>query len=116
MQTHTIHLDAVKLTLYSAKLRRRTNGGTALMCALSGAPLIMVDCNTDRRTFSQMRDLSINSRRIDNICGLMKRGHIGKLIQRTRDLHGLKEVKKAFGFGLLSLKAENLYILNGGAA
>lgn len=111
-----IQLKGVKLALDSAKIRCLTNGRTALFCALSTAPLIRVDCNTNTRTFAAMRDLSIKSRRLNDICGPMQRGHIRALIQRTRDRHGIKEIRKTFGVGIRTLKDECSYIINGGAA
>jgi hypothetical protein len=44
----------------------------------------------------------------------MMRGHIGRLIERTRRVHGLAEINRTWRTGLRALLAEPRHVLRGG--
>ncbi len=109
-----IPLHAVKLALDTAKLRRYNQGRTALLAAYTPSPVVNVDCH--RGTTPSAATLAHAKRagmRVEQ-AALMERGHIHKVIQRTRNLHGLDEVRKTFGAGMRELEREQRFFLHGG--
>jgi len=106
----TIKLSDLGLALASAKLRQLTQGRTCLLAAITPAPMIRADCSMLLRSgFAEYGMTRCNVMP-------MQRGHIAKLIERTRNCQGLPEVRKTWGAGLRTLLAEPRYVLNGGAA
>jgi hypothetical protein len=112
--TKTVKLTDLRLVLYTAKLRKHTSGRTCLMAATTPAPILEVDCSSRNRMRGREDAQRIGLARCNT--GPMRRGHVAELIERTRTLHGLPEVRKTWGAGLRALKAEPRHILNGGAA
>lgn len=107
-----IPLPAVELAALSAKLRRRTHWGTALIAAYTPRPAVNVDCH--RGTTPSAATLAHAKRegmRVEQ-AALMERGHIVDLIKRIRNLHGAAEVRKTFGAGLKELAQEHRFFLN----
>jgi len=112
--TNTVKLSDLQLVLAVAKLRRYNKGRTCLMAVTTAAPILEVDCSSRNRLRSREDAQRIGLARCNT--GPMHRGHVTELIERTRTLHGLPEVRKTWGAGLRVLKAEPRHILNGGAA
>jgi hypothetical protein len=110
----TVKLTDLRLVLYTAKLRRHTKGRTCLMAVTTPAPILEVDCSSRNRMRGREDAQRLGLTRCNT--GPMHRGHLAELIERTRTLHGLPEVRKTWGAGLRALKAEPRHILNGGAA
>ena len=112
MNCHAIPLKAVELALMTAKMRRSTHGGTSLLAAYTPRLVAGVDCH--RGTAPSAATLAHAKRegmRVEQ-AALMERGHIVDLIKRTRNLHGLPEVRKTFGAGLKELAQEHRFFLN----
>ena len=112
MNCHAIPLKAVELALMTAKLRRYNQGRTALLAAYTSRPAVNVDCH--RGTAPSAATLAHAKRggmRMEQ-AALMERGHIAQAIQRTRNLHGLAEVRKTFGAGLKELASEHRFFLH----
>jgi hypothetical protein len=110
----TIALRDLELVLRTARMRKSTNWRTCLMAVTTAAPILEFDCSSRNR----LRGIE-GAQRI-GLCGCsagpMRRGHVVELIERTRLLHGLPEVRKTWGAGLRALKEEPRYVLNGGTA
>lgn len=114
MNCHTIPLPAVELALMTAKLRRYNQGRTALLAAYTPSSVVNVDCH--RGTTPSAATLAHAKRagmRVEQ-AALMERGRIAQAIQRTRNLHGLAEVRKMFGAGLKELANEHRFFLHAG--
>ncbi len=113
--TQTIRADDLRLVLAAQKLRRHTNGRTPALCVLSPGPLLAVDCATSSR--HSRPGLIATAKRLGT-CHLhgqiLQRGHIGRLIERTRRVHGLAEIKRTWRTGLRALLAEPRHVLRGG--
>lgn len=112
----TIRLQDVQLVAATIKARRSINADLAWFCALSEHPSISVDCGSNRRIHADL--LAAAKRHGQSRCRMlpMQRGHIASLIERTRWLHGMDEVRKTWRTGIRALLAENKYILDGGVA
>jgi len=110
----TINVSDIKFALFTSRLRRTSNGRVCQIAAVTIGPLIEVDCSTAGRL--RMRDDAIRLGKSRVTVTPMDRGHIARLIERTRQQHGLKEVRKTWGLGIKALLAEPRYALNGGAA
>ena len=111
---HSIALKDLQLVLVSAKLRRFTNGRTCLMAVTTAAPILEVDCSSRNRLRGREDAQRIGL--ANCATGPMRRGRVVELIERTRLLHGLPEVRKTWGAGLRALTAEPRHVLNGGVA
>ena len=114
MTCPTIPLPALELALMTAKPRRYNQGRTALLAAYTPRPAVNVDCH--RGTAPSAATLAHAKRggmRMEQ-AALMERGHIAQAIQRTRNLHGLAEVRKTFGAGLKELAREHRFLLHAG--
>ena len=112
MTLHTIPLEAVQTAIFSAQLRRRTGWGTALLAAYTPRPAVNVDCHKGTAPIAAtLAHAKREGMRVEQ-AALMERGHIADLIKRTRNLHGLAEVKKTFGAGLKELAQEHRFFLN----
>ena len=114
--TQAIRADDLRLVLVSQKLRRHTNGRTALFCAMTPTLLLQVGCADQRR---QSKDYIAEAKRLGitpPYCGPMLRGDIANLYERTRYTHGLAEVRRTWRTGLRALRAEPRHVLNGGDA
>jgi len=115
LNVHTIPLHALELVLMAAKMRRRNQGGTALLAAYTPRPTMNLDCH--KGTTPSTAKLA-HAKGAGSMPGmpvaLMGRGHIAQVIQRTRDLHGLDEVRKTFGAGLKELEREHRFFLHAG--
>jgi hypothetical protein len=110
----TIKLSDLRLALASAKLRQLTQGRTCLLAAITPAPMLRADCSSRGRMLLRSGIAEYGMTRCH--VGPIDRGHITALIERTRNCHGLPEVRKTWGAGLRTLLAEPRYVLNGGAA
>lgn len=108
---HTIPLDSVKLALEMCKVRKINSGRTAMLAAYTPAPVVQTDCSSRKRLRARALDVDLGMR---NQAGLLERGHLHELIERTRLHHGLAEVRKTWGTGLRALLAEPRHTLNGG--
>ena len=107
-----IPLPAVELAALSAKLRRRTHWGTALIAAYTPRPAVNVDCHRGTTpSAATLAHAKQEGMRVEH-AALMERGHIHKVIERTRNLHGLPEVRKTFGAGLKELAREHRFFLH----
>jgi len=111
---HSIALKDLQLVLVSAKLRRFTNGRTCQMAVTTAAPILEVDCSSRNRLRGREDAQRIGLASCTT--GPMRRGHVVELIERTRLLHGLTEVRKTWGAGLRALTAEPRHVLRGGRA
>lgn len=109
---HTISLAGVEIALMAAKLRRYSNGRTALLAACTPRPLIEIDCHR-RAPRPSDKALAASSSRVSDV-GPMDRGHIAALFERVRVFHGLPEVRRTFGCGIRALRAESKWTLFGG--
>ena len=109
---HTIPLTDVKLALMAAKLRRYSNGRTALLAACTPRPWIEIDCH--RHTPRPSEKARAASSGLVSDVGPLDRGHIAALIERVRVSHGLPEVRRTFGCGIRALRAESPWTLFGG--
>lgn len=109
---HTIPLGDVELALMTATIRRRTNGGTALLAAHTQRPLIEIDCHRRAPRPSALAEAAA-SRMVSDV-SLMDRGHIAALIERVYLHHGLPEVRRTFKCGIRALRAESPWALFGG--
>ena len=107
-----IPLPAVELSLMTAKMRRNNQGRTALLAAFTPQPAVNVDCHRgtapSAATLAHAKQEGV---RVEQ-AALMERGHIAQVIQRTRNLHGLAEVRKTFGAGLKELASEHRFFLH----
>lgn len=114
MTCHTIPLPAVELAAMSAKLRRRTQGRTALLAAFTPRLAVDLDCHRgappSHRTVERAMQEGM---RVDQ-AGPIGRGYIADLVKRIRALHGASEVRKTFGAGLKELVAEHRFFLRAG--
>ena len=110
----TIKVSDLKFALFTTRLRRASNGRVAQIAAVTVGTLIEVDCSTAGRL--RLRDDAIRLGKSRMTVTPLDRGHIGRLIERTRWQHGLAEVRKTWGVGIKALLAESRYVLNGGAA
>ena len=112
-QQHTaapaIRLEDLQCTLWSAKLRKQTQGRTALLAATTQAPALPVDC----RATPGLRAAAQKCTAV-RICAPMQRGHMATVIKRVATEYGAKEVRATWGAGVRALKAEPRYVLNGG--
>ena len=112
-----IRADDLRLVLTAAKLRRATNGRTPALCLLSPSPWLHVDCASSSE--HTRPGLIATAKRLGASplhAQPMMRGHIGRLIERTRRVHGLHEIKRTWGTGLRALLAEPRHVLRGGSA
>jgi hypothetical protein len=113
--TQTIRADDLRLVLSAAKLRRATNGRTPALCLLSPRPWLQVDCASSSE--HTRPGLIATAKRLGPSpmpAQPMMRGHIGRLIERTRRVHGLAEIKRTWRTGLRALLAEPRHVLRGG--
>ena len=114
MTLHTIPLDAVQTAIFSAQLRRRTGGGTALLAAYTPRPVIDLDCHRGTAPFAGTVARAAKEGTRTEQAALMERGHIAQAIQRVRNRHGLAGVRKTFGAGMKELANENRLFLHAG--
>lgn len=108
---HTIPLSSVELALAACKMRKFNGGRTAQFAAFTPSPAVKPDCSTRNRLRMREWGAKIGMRPQN---GLLDRGHLHELIERTRLSHGLAEVRKTWGAGLRALLAEPRHTLNGG--
>lgn len=118
MSAATIRLRDMELVMATSKARRVLDSKLGWFCALSEHPTIQLDCSTRNRMYADPE-----SRERAQRFGMsrarfmpMDRGHIAGLIERTRWMHGLAEVRKTWRTGIRALLAESRYSLKGGAA
>lgn len=115
--TATIRASDLDLVLVAHRLRHRTHGRTPALCVMSPGPYLHVDCASSSEhtrpgliaTAKRVGPAPLNSQPL-------MRGHIGRLIERTRRQHGLAEVRRTWRTGLRALLAEPRHVLHGGAA
>jgi len=117
MSTATIRLKDVQLACVIARARRQSFAAD-WFCALSEHPTIRLDCSHRNRMYVEP-----DARERASRFGLsqarfmpMDRGHIAELMERTRLLHGLAEVKRTWHQGIRALLREPRYVLSGGRA
>lgn len=110
----TIKASDLKFALFTARLRRISSGRVAQIAAVTTGTMIEVDCSTAGRL--RLRDDAIRLGKSRVTVTPLDRGHLARLIERTRWQHGLNEVRKTWGVGIKTLLAEPRYVLNGGAA
>ena len=116
-QPTTIRADDLRLVLAAHKLRRYSHGRTPALCVLSPGPYLHVDCASSSE--HTRPGLIATAKRLGTspLHGqLQQRGHIARLIERTRRQHGLAEVKRTWRTGLRALLAEPRHVLHAGAA
>ena len=114
MNGHTIPLKAVELALMTAKMRRNNQGRTALLAAYTPRLVAGVDCHQGiAPSAATLAHAKQEGMRVEQ-AAFMERGHIHKVIERTRNLHGLDEVRKTFGAGMRELEREQRFFLHGG--
>ena len=112
MNGHTIPLKAVELALMTAKMRRNNQGRTALLAAYTPRLVAGVDCHQGiAPSAATLAHAKQEGMRVEQ-AAFMERGHIHKVIERTRNLHGLPEVRKTFGAGLKELANEHRFFLH----
>lgn len=112
MNGHTIPLKAVELALMTAKLRSNTHGRTSLLAAYTPRLVAGVDCHQGiAPSAATLAHAKQEGMRVEQ-AAFMERGHIHKVIERTRNLHGLPEVRKTFGAGLKELANEHRFFLH----
>ncbi|MDO9032879.1 MAG: hypothetical protein Q7V09_20825 [Hydrogenophaga sp.] len=111
---HTIALKDLELVLFSARMRRNNKGRTCLLAATTAAPIMELDCSRRHSLLGRNKAPRFGLSKCN--AGPMSRGHVAELIERTRLLHGLPEVRKTWGAGLRALLAEPRHVLNGGVA
>lgn len=113
---NAIRADDLRLVLVSHKLRRHTNGRTALFCAMTPPLLLAVACGTQRHHSDEYIADAKRIGRAPAYCGPMQRGTLYKLYERIRYTQGLAEVRRTWRTGLRALRAEPRYVINGGEA
>lgn len=114
MNCHTIPLSAVEFVLLTVKVRRLTKSATALLAAYTPRPAVKVDCHRGTTPSASALNRAKQEGMQVEQAALMERGHIHKVIERTRNLHGLAEVRKMFGAGMRELEREQRFFLHGG--
>lgn len=115
--TARIRAEDVRLVLATAKLRRHTRGHTNTFAAYSPAPLIDADCHQGRPPSDEQLRQSCRTAGRSITVGPITRGYVCNVFERTRQLHGLDEVRRTWGTGIRALRAEPRYILRiGGPA
>ena len=112
MTTHTIPLSAVEFVLLTAKVRRLTKSATALLAAYTPRPAVKVDCHRGTAPSASALNRAKQEGMQVEQAALMERGHIHKVIERTRTLHGLDEVRNMFGAGMKELAREHPFFLH----
>lgn len=112
----SIRADDLRLVLAAHKLRRRTHSCSPALCVLSPGPWLPVDCATSSR--HSRPGLIADAQRLGLARQpqpqLLMRGHIARLIERTRREHGLAEIRRTWSTGLRTLRAEPRHVLHGG--
>lgn len=111
MKTQTISLTAMKAVLFSARMRRVTNGRTALCAAYTDRPVARLDCHFGIGPFSGTVAKAAAAGVWGDQVGFIDRGYIAQVIQRVRRFHGLAEVKKTFKTGMRTLASEDQFLL-----
>ena len=114
MTLHTIPLSAVRMAVFSAELRRRTGGATALLAAYTPRPVIDLDCHRGTAPFPGTVARAAIEGEWGGQCLPMRRGHIAQVIKRVRDRHGLAGVRKTFKAGMKELAREHPFFLHVG--
>ena len=114
MTIHTIPLPAVEFVLLTVKVRRLNKSATALLAAYTPRPAVKVDCHRGTAPSASALNRAKQEGMQVEQAALMERGHIHKVIERTRNLHGLDEVRKTFGAGMRELEREQRFFLHGG--
>lgn len=112
MNCHTIPLSAVEFVLLTVKVRRLTKSATALLAAYTPRPAVKVDCHRGTAPSASALNRAKQEGMQVEQAALMERGHIHKVIERTRNLHGLDEVRKTFGAGMKELAREHPFFLH----
>lgn len=99
----TAHIDAshLYLVLVAAKLARHSDTTTEHWCAMSDMPW-----STRRCDWRSNARLEHTHRLTPPLFQPLSRGGIRSVIERTRLLHGLAEVRRIWGQGLKSLLNE----------
>lgn len=115
--TATIRASDLPLVLAAAKARRRNHGRTPQLAALSGCPVIEVDCRSSSHwtrpgLIRAAHKHGTSPARVTP----MQRGHIALVYERVAALGGRREVLRTWGSGIRALRAEPRYVLNGGEA
>lgn len=115
-QQATIRATDLPLVLAAAKMRRFNGGRTCQLCTLSEGPIINVECRDSvgarQRAQAEAMRLGISPARVSP----MRRGDIGRLVERVQRTHGRREVLRTWGIGMRALLQEPLHVLNGGSA
>lgn len=112
--SNTIPLNAVALALMSAKLRRFSQGRTALLAAYTACPVLQVGCHHGTApTASTLARAITGGARVAQVAP-MGRGYIHQLAERIHLERGPKEVRKTFGAGIKALRKEASWVLSGG--
>lgn len=106
----SIRLADLGLALAAAELRRRTQGGTPAICALTERPVIDVDCFNGRPNSWLLQQAKCC--RPVRFAAPLGRGHIARLMERKQRQQGRREVPKTWGVGIRALLAEPKYTLN----
>lgn len=115
-QEATIRLQDLQLVAACVKARRSIDADLAWFCALSEHPVISVDCASNQRIHADLLEAAKRHGQSKSRVLPMQRGHIACLIDRTRWLRGMAEVRKTWRTGIRALQAEPKYILPGGVA
>ena len=115
--TTTIQLKDLQLVAAAYRLRRYSKGHTAQLAAFTRAPMVEVDCSQPRRGDKYRRENAANfAHRCAPTVSPLRRGHITELIERTRWMHGLAELRTTWRAGIRALLAEDRHLLKGGSA
>lgn len=112
----TIRLQDLQLVAATVKARRSINADLAWFCALSEHPVISVDCGSNRRIHSDLLEAAKRHGLSKSRMLPMQRGRIACVVERTRWMHGMAEVRKTWRTGIRALLAEPRHILPGGLA
>lgn len=95
----TIPLDAVRLAYVTAKARRLGIAADSRFAAFTDCPLVGIDCEDALRGMKPYRV---------GRCHFLPvtRGDMHKVLERTRTVRGLQEVRRTWGIGMRALQAE----------
>ena len=112
----TIKLSDPSLVLTFAKLRASNGGKTCLLAATTPAPMLASECRPRRapRPVTPAEQARMSMQTV--FVGPMQRGRIANVIERTKWMHGLPEVRATWGTPARTLLAEPRHVLCGGAA
>ena len=97
--------NMLRLSAKSAGMRRANNGQTAQLAVYARRAAHFVGCHHGQPVSRSQADM-LRHVVFVTMTTVIGRGYINNVINRTRNLHGLGEVRKTWGQGINALLAE----------